>query len=465
MNDISETLRQLQQSAADPAPVGAADCFIQPVQLRRRYRGRRLLQWSALLSFALGFVVHQWSYPFPVADVAVAEKSTTPAQPMPASESALLARSVTADPALLAGQLNSARAPATGAAPEHAETLQSALPAVVNVGSPVAAGNDAQQNGRQLSLLQKRAELALQRDRLTTPVGDNAVAYYRAMLVLAPDNIDALAGLARVAGRYQMLAESLQRAGNTAEANAMLTKAQALVPGNRIDFYAEAPAAELPVPVNAPVLQAADSVQPAPASASVAASAQSLAGQQLERARLLLARGDVAGAISQLQEGLARSASEQQVELLHQAYLANGQAEQAAQLRRQYTPLLADFRRARMQANEWIKTGDYPRAIAVLEQYLPEYDTDSEYYGLLAGLYYRANRYSDASQAYSRLLSLDGNNGNYWLGYAVALDAQAEPRALQAFQRARQLLPEQDGAQEYIHSRIQTLTPAAGATP
>lgn len=449
MSQINATLRQLQQGDAQSA--GRLETFVQPVQLQRRSLGRRLLQGSALIGFLAGFWLHQWASA-PLAQTPAGENVMAPAQarePLPAPQMA----AADADQALAADA-------ATGPGPDVRP--QAAGPQPVVTAEASAAGLKA----LKLSLLHKNAELALQKDRLTTPAGDNAVDYYRAMQVLEPDNLDARAGLARVASRYQTLAARKQHEGNTEAANAMLEIARSLVPGSVISLYpSSVPAAQQTV---APVTETRAGAKDLPpqadrsTAASVSASAQSLAQQQLERARQLMARGDAVAAIALLQDGLRASASEAQVELLHQAYLANQQPEQAVQLRQQYAALLADFRQARLQANEWIRTGDYARAIALLEQQLPDYKTDSDYYGLLAGLYYRANRYSDASQAYSRLLALDGDNGNYWLGYAVALDAQSNAKALSAFQRARQLLPEQDNARAYIDSRIQSLT---GAKP
>lgn len=62
------------------------------------------------------------------------------------------------------------------------------------------------------------AETRLHQDKLTTPAGDNAVAYYRRVLQQAPENAAAHHGLNRVAARYAQLADKARDQGAWREA-------------------------------------------------------------------------------------------------------------------------------------------------------------------------------------------------------------------------------------------------------
>jgi MSHA biogenesis protein MshN len=145
------------------------------------------------------------------------------------------------------------------------------------------------------------------------------------------------------------------------------------------------------------------------------------------------------------------------VELLHQAYLGSGQTSEAINLRSTTRGVLPKHYTAKMQASELLQSGKPSEAIPVLERDLPSYEQDKGYYGLLAGLYYKVQRFSDAERAYEKLLGVAPTSGSYWLGYAVALDAQQDKRALPAFKKAQILLPESDASKQYVERRVREL--------
>ena len=94
------------------------------------------------------------------------------------------------------------------------------------------------------------AERRLAADRLTTPPGDNAVAHYRAVLGLDPDNPTARLGFERVADRYGVLVRDAMEQGALGRAERLLGNLAAVSPahpdlellGDRLDAARRAPA-------------------------------------------------------------------------------------------------------------------------------------------------------------------------------------------------------------------------------
>lgn len=73
-----------------------------------------------------------------------------------------------------------------------------------------------------------RANQAMQRDRLMKPEGDNAWFWFREVLYLQPDNIEAKAGIKRMGERYVELATEAFRSGNNSQAELLLSRAKRL---------------------------------------------------------------------------------------------------------------------------------------------------------------------------------------------------------------------------------------------
>lgn len=80
-----------------------------------------------------------------------------------------------------------------------------------------------------ISLLEK-AEAAYKAKRLTTPVGDNAVSYYRQVLRLKPENEEAYRGLENIVGRYLHWASSAQQKGDINNAKVYIERASRVLP-------------------------------------------------------------------------------------------------------------------------------------------------------------------------------------------------------------------------------------------
>ncbi|UTA46584.1 tetratricopeptide repeat protein [Simiduia sp. 21SJ11W-1] len=333
----------------------------------------------------------------------------------------------------------------------------------------------------QLELLLQKAEAAFARDRLTTPLNDNAVHYFQNMLALQADHPLARAGILRVASRYAEFYQRLMARGETGRAQTMLAQAQALDPagltwknyietGNAASIADadQAPVAPASQPAHAAV-QGVIGEKPAQPNAATAKRAGSQASHvtQSQQARLAeviqQARSEIRyqrpeAAISMLMAELPAAPTHGElVEVLHQAYLAANRTQDAVNLRVTLQGTVPGFHLARMQAAELLGAGNLTQAIEILERNLPSYAQAPDYYGLLAGLYYKAQRFKDAEQAYERLLSLNPQFGSYWLGYAVALDAQGDEKARRAFERATETLAKQDAARDYALQRLREL--------
>ena len=77
------------------------------------------------------------------------------------------------------------------------------------------------------------ADMALSRDRLTTPADNNAYALYSRVLLKEPENNQALLGLEAIVQRYLVLAKSSHKKGNSNQAQLFLQRANKVVPGHQ----------------------------------------------------------------------------------------------------------------------------------------------------------------------------------------------------------------------------------------
>ncbi|MEX1032453.1 MAG: tetratricopeptide repeat protein, partial [Cellvibrionaceae bacterium] len=178
-----------------------------------------------------------------------------------------------------------------------------------------------------------------------------------------------------------------------------------------------------------------------------------------ERAQTLMQQQRLAEAETLLQNHLAgdpdASASRT---MLVEVYLASGDLSSA----RQQVELLTDIpshARARLTARIDMESGAIQSAIAGLEAARPSLPAEPGYYGFLAALYHRAERFREAADVYEQLLALNSNQATYWLGLAVSLDALNDRSgALRAFRYARLYGRPDAPSRGYVEERIQTLS-------
>jgi MSHA biogenesis protein MshN len=170
--------------------------------------------------------------------------------------------------------------------------------------------------------------------------------------------------------------------------------------------------------------------------------------------------GQVAEAIAQLERLLQTDAGHAQGrELLARLLARAGRSERAIRILREglavapgqpaWVELLARLHDGR---------GQREQAIAVLSA---EGSADNaNHQALLGALAAQAGRYSDAAQAYRRLLALDATQARWWLGLSVALDNGGDPVAARAaYQGALDAGGLDQKAEQFVRQRLAALSP------
>ncbi|BFM12065.1 hypothetical protein R50072_22180 [Simiduia litorea] len=465
MTEIQATLHQLQRGDINRSDgVQPAEDYVHAVELGTENPFATGLRISGVLAFLLAFSVHQF---YLVASVDIAVQAPDVAAEVSAEsviddvETAVLAAGKPVNQGIAPDALLTPTAIVDTSALAQSDVLKN-TERLEEQAEQARELNLLRQ--QQLELLYKNATIALSKDRLMTPQSDNAVHYFQAMLDIDSAEPRALSGLKKVAKRYKAFAVSLAKRGDITAAAQMLERAEALAPQTlRLgDLIAQMPAA-----------QAADvdaTAQPSGGSNQASRRTNAQEGTRVVRsvngeiddakflAKKQIANGQARDAAFLLSSFMPQYAADGEfVELLHQAYLNSNQSAEALNLRVTLQGTLPGHHMAKMQAAEFIQSARPNDAIAVLEKNLPSYEQDSSYYGLLAGLYYRVQRYADAEKAYEKLLGVAPDMGSYWLGYAVALDAQSNLKALGAFKKATLTLPAQDASRQYVEQRVREL--------
>jgi MSHA biogenesis protein MshN len=141
--------------------------------------------------------------------------------------------------------------------------------------------------------------------------------------------------------------------------------------------------------------------------------------------------------------------------LLASLYLQSGEAGIAEAFIREATYLPVPVR-VRLSAQALMIRGDHAAALELLEENLPQGTRDEDYRALLAALQHKQGAYESSANQYRRLLADFGERPVYWLGLALALDAQREHgSAIEAYRRAR--VGQQPAVLNYIDQRIAAL--------
>lgn len=90
-----------------------------------------------------------------------------------------------------------------------------------------------------------------------------------------------------------------------------------------------------------------------------------------------------------------------------------------------------------LQARLLVATGKRQRAIHLLQQHSPSIDTYPDYYAFLAALYQQNGDYLISAKLYDELVKIQPNNGLWWLGKAIGLNAYGQRgAALHAYKQA-----------------------------
>lgn len=333
--------------------------------------------------------------------------------------------------------------------------------------------------------LLQQAERAMGMDRLTTPVEDNAYAYYQKILGMSANNNDAKEGLDKIAQRYLTKAQEQSQLGNLAQAEALLQRARFVsarfVDAHTVEFdeltnqtaSVQATQQLIETPVDA---QPAETIKPfvvaeAPsavkettvvakdaASVSVVPNAGWKDEQLVRHAQDLIQKGKQAEAQTLLKNFVA---SEQKpalsAALLAELYIQQANTA-AADIILEQTNYLAVDVKAKLKAQILSIQGDDAQAISLLEKNLNSADANEGYRSLLASLYHKTANYPQSILSYQRLINSFGDKPAYWLGLALAYDGLSQPKnALQAYLHLREFPQLQDQVKQYTDQRISAL--------
>jgi MSHA biogenesis protein MshN len=92
---------------------------------------------------------------------------------------------------------------------------------------------------------------------------------------------------------------------------------------------------------------------------------------------------------------------------------------------------------AQLLARSYVDRGQDLKALSLLEKSRDAAGTDAEYFAFLATLYQRAGRHGDAVKSFTEAVTLRPQEGRWWLGFAISLEATEQWKASgEAYQRA-----------------------------
>ncbi len=222
-----------------------------------------------------------------------------------------------------------------------------------------------------------------------------------------------------------------------------------------------------PAPVTAPtpakpLAQKPQTASPAPSKAPVTAGRIEPTAQGAEgyyrRALLVLDDGRVTEAIATLQSGLRIDPGHEPSRQTLVGLLIEAKRLDEA-MRQLKTALALDARQpsmAMLLARLQVERGE--DAIATLTRTLPYAEGNGEYHAFLAGVLARAARQREAAEHYGAALRTDPQNGVWWMGLGLALQAEKrDADAATAFGQARATGTLSAELQAFVERRLRQL--------
>ena len=117
-----------------------------------------------------------------------------------------------------------------------------------------------------------------------------------------------------------------------------------------------------------------------------------------------------------------------------------------------------NLRLTTMKSRVLVAQGRHQDALKLLQQFNPDINKAPDYYGLLAAIYEALGRMTEAGSLYQTLVKIDPSNGQYWLGFGMALEnKQAHQQAIDAYKRASQSENIQPSVRFYAEDRLKIL--------
>lgn len=106
-------------------------------------------------------------------------------------------------------------------------------------------------------------------------------------------------------------------------------------------------------------------------------------------------------------------------------------------------------------ARIYVEQGDETRALQLLESKRAQIKPDGAYFGLLGTLYQRASRHEEARDAFRQALSLQADDGRWWMGLGISLEALRDwAAARDAYQRCLMITKTEPRVRQYAQQRL-----------
>lgn len=317
------------------------------------------------------------------------------------------------------------------------------------------------------------ASRAMTLDRLTSPENDNAYFYYQELLSLDAQNPIAISGINKIGGRYLQMAETAMQKKDYLKAEFFLDKANLVTPNNsRIAEHRNAMDSRL---------RGNDSVafiDSSPRDSDTSLSNENSSNDKNSGKQDLLITPNIEfldqQTIKQAQDYIAQGAKTKALDLLQQhiqLYPAPISEQYLLDIYYQEKNLsamqnllnsnlhISVVDKTYYQARLAVLEGDNSTAIGLLESQLANAANNENYRALLAGLYQREQLYAQATTAYRNLLQNFTPKPAYWLGLALALDAQDQiPAATQSYRKVLDFEQIEPEVKEYTLGRIAQLS-------
>ncbi|GAB4512063.1 MAG: hypothetical protein Tsb0026_15710 [Sulfuricaulis sp.] len=178
---------------------------------------------------------------------------------------------------------------------------------------------------------------------------------------------------------------------------------------------------------------------------------------EYRRAVDLLQKGRMADAEKHLKSALnANEAHTQARELLTGVMLQQGHWREAQQLLEQgIDKVPAYYPFAQLLARVYVEHGADQKALTVMEQSRRAAADNPDYVAFLAALYQRAGKHAEAIKTYNEAVALNPQEGRWWLGLGISLEAvQDWSASAAAYQRAIDSAALDDNLLKYARQRV-----------
>lgn len=111
-----------------------------------------------------------------------------------------------------------------------------------------------------------------------------------------------------------------------------------------------------------------------------------------------------------------------------------------------------------MKARLLFEEDDAASALKILERFNPDIHAEPDFYGLRAAVLQALGRMNEAGSLYKTLVEIEPSNGQYWLGYGLALEEQhAKQQAIVAYRNATESYDIEPAVRAYAENSLKTL--------